>query len=79
QKHIPEMCQRFWISGVFTVPLLYIAIGHMVGLPLPDFLNPMTHPTTFAMVQLILTLPVLYVGSEFFTVGFRALIKEHSN
>ncbi|MET1238830.1 copper ion binding protein, partial [Enterococcus faecalis] len=72
QKHIAEMWQRFWISAVFTVPLLYIAMGHMVGLPLPDFLNPMTHATTFAMVQLILTLPVLYVGREFFTVGFKA-------
>lgn len=79
QKHIAEMWQRFWISAVFTVPLLYIAMGHMVGLPLPDFLNPMTHATTFAMVQLILTLPVLYVGREFFTVGFKALFKGHPN
>ena len=79
QKHIAEMWQRFWISSVFTVPLLYIAMGHMVGLPLPDFLNPMTHATTFAMVQLILTLPVLYVGREFFTVGFKALFKGHPN
>ena len=31
------MWQRFWISAVFTVPLLYIAMGHMVGLPLPAF------------------------------------------
>lgn len=79
QKHIAEMWQRFWISAVFTVPLLYIAMGHMVGLPLPNFLNPMTHATTFAMVQLILTLPVLYVGKEFFTVGFKALFKGHPN
>ena len=79
QKHIAEMWQRFWISAVFTVPLLYIAMGHMVGLPLPDFFNPMTHATTFAMVQLILTLPVLYVGREFFTVGFKALFKGHPN
>ena len=79
QKHIAEMWQRFWISAVFTVPLLYIAMGHMVGLPLPDLLNPMTHATTFAMVQLILTLPVLYVGREFFTVGFKALFKGHPN
>ena len=79
QKHIAEMWQRFWISAVFTVPLLYIAMGHMVGLPLPAFLNPMTHATTFAMVQLILTLPVLYVGREFFTVGFKALFKGHPN
>ena len=39
----------------------------------------MTHAMTFAMVQLILTLPVLYVGREFFTVGFKALFKGHPN
>ena len=65
------------LSGVYST-LLYIAMGHMVGLPLPDF-ESMTHATTFAMVQLILTLPVLYVGREFFTVGFKALFKGHPN
>lgn len=79
QKHIKEMWQRFWLSAVFTVPLLYVAMGHMVGLPLPTFLDPMMHPETFAMVQLILTIPVLYLGRSFFTVGFKALFKGHPN
>ncbi|EOI06836.1 heavy metal translocating P-type ATPase [Enterococcus moraviensis ATCC BAA-383] len=79
QKHIKEMWQRFWMSAVFTVPLLYVAMGHMVGLPLPTFLDPMMHPETFAMVQLILTIPVLYLGRSFFTVGFKALFKGHPN
>nr|WP_242586766.1 heavy metal translocating P-type ATPase [Enterococcus sp. DIV0869a] len=79
QKHISEMWQRFWLSAVFTVPLLYVAMGHMIGLPLPAFLDPMMHPETFAMVQLILTIPVLYLGRSFFTVGFKALFKGHPN
>ncbi|WP_206913021.1 copper-translocating P-type ATPase [Enterococcus sp. DIV0840] len=79
QKHIKDMWQRFWLSAVFTVPLLYIAMGHMVGLPLPTFLDPMMHAETFAMVQLVLTIPVLYLGRSFFTVGFKALFKGHPN
>ncbi|WP_430597736.1 heavy metal translocating P-type ATPase [Enterococcus sp. AZ177] len=79
QKHIKDMWQRFWLSAVFTVPLLYVAMGHMIGLPLPAFLDPMMHPATFAMVQLILTIPVLYLGRSFFTVGFKALVKGHPN
>jgi Cu+-exporting ATPase len=79
QQHIADMWRRFWISAVFTVPLLYIAMGHMVGLPLPNFLDPMHHGSAFALAQLVLTLPVLYVGREFFTVGFKALFKGHPN
>lgn len=79
QKHIKQMWQRFWMSAVFTVPLLYVAMGHMVGLPLPAIIDPMMHPETFAMVQLILTIPVLYLGRSFFTVGFKALFKGHPN
>lgn len=79
QKHIKEMWQRFWLSAVFTVPLLYVAMGHMVGLPLPTFLDPMIHAETFSIVQLILTIPVLYLGRSFFTVGFKALFKGHPN
>ncbi|MTD41926.1 heavy metal translocating P-type ATPase [Erwinia sp. CPCC 100877] len=79
QKHIEEMWQRFWLSAIFTVPLLYIAMGHMIGLPLPNFLDPMNHAQTFAAAQLILTVPVLYFGRSFFRVGFKTLFKGHPN
>lgn len=79
QQHLKDMWRRFWLSAVFTVPLLYIAMGHMIGLPLPSFLDPMLHPETFSMVQLILTIPVVYLGRSFFTVGFKALFKGHPN
>lgn len=79
EKQIKNMWQRFWISAVFTVPLLYIAMGHMIGLPLPGFLDPMSSPVAFSTTQLILLLPVLYLGTPFFTVGFRTLFKGHPN
>lgn len=79
QAHIKEMWTRFFWSAIFTVPLLYIAMGEMIGLPIPGFLHPMEQSTAFATTQLILTLPVMYFGRSFFTNGFRNLFKGHPN
>jgi len=70
---------RFIISLIFTVPLLYISMGHMIGLPHPGFLDPMMHPLTFAMVQLLLTLPVVAVGYRYYIVGLKTLFKGSPN
>ncbi|WP_407371197.1 heavy metal translocating P-type ATPase [Carnobacterium sp.] len=78
-QHINEMWQRFWISAVFTVPLLYISMGHMLGMPLPEVIDPMMNARIFSFTQLILTLPVVILGREFFKVGFKALFKRHPN
>lgn len=79
KEHIKTMWNRFWMSTVFAVPLLYIAMGHMVGLPLPEIIDPTSNPIFFATIQLILVLPVIYFGREFFNVGFRSLFKGHPN
>ncbi|MDQ0415088.1 heavy metal translocating P-type ATPase [Mesobacillus stamsii] len=79
ELHIKEMWRRFWISGVFTIPLLLVSMGHMLGMPLPEIIDPMHNPAAFAITQLILTIPVLYLGKPFFTVGFKTLIKRHPN
>ena len=79
EKHIKEMWRRFWQSAVLTVPLLYIAMGEMVGLPLPEFIQPMIYPERFAVLQLVLALPVIIIGRAFFMVGFKALFKGHPN
>jgi Cu+-exporting ATPase len=65
----------FYVALFFTVPLVYISMGHMVGLPLPGFLMPGMHPFNFVMAQLILTLPVIIAGYKFYTIGFRNLFK----
>lgn len=59
---------------IFTVPLLYIAMGHMMGLPIP-----IENPITFGLVQLILTLPVLYFGRSFYVIGYKTLWKRNPN
>lgn len=79
EKQIHVMWKRFLYSVVFTVPLLYISMGHMIGLPLPSFIDPMNSPKVFALTQLILTIPVIAIGWPFFTVGFKALVKRHPN
>lgn len=79
EKHIKVMWKRFISSTIFTVPLLYISMGHMVGLPLPTVIDPMHSPVAFALTQLVLTIPVIAIGWPFFTVGFKALVKRHPN
>lgn len=79
QQHQSNLWHRFIWSTVFTLPLLYIAMGPMVpggGLPLPAFLH---QPLVFALVQLFLTLPVMYIGRAFYQKGFKTLFAGHPN
>ncbi len=79
QLHIKEMWRRFWMSAALTVPLLVISMGHMFGMPMPTLLDPEVNPANFALIQLLLTIPVMILGAKFFTVGFRTLFKGHPN
>ncbi|WP_291578576.1 heavy metal translocating P-type ATPase [Clostridium sp. UBA6640] len=79
EKEMKLLWRKFIISTIFAVPLLYVSMGHMVGLPLPDFINPNINPVAFALTQLLLTLPVIIAGNRFYTVGFKALIKRSPN
>ncbi|WP_320170971.1 heavy metal translocating P-type ATPase [Maridesulfovibrio sp.] len=63
----------------FTVPLLIITMGHMVGMPLPAVINPHTSPAGFALIQLALTLPVLWFGRDFYLHGFPNLLRGAPN
>ncbi|NQK68613.1 copper-translocating P-type ATPase [Streptococcus suis] len=79
EQHKNDLWRRFIWSTIFTLPLLYIAMGPMLpggGLPLPAILH---QPLVFALVQLILVLPVLYVGRAFYQKGFRTLLAGHPN
>lgn len=80
-KHKEEknLWNRFWISSVFAIPLLYIAMGHLVGAPLPDFIDPMINPEMFALTQLLLVLPITIVNSKIYRVGFKTLFSGHPN
>lgn len=79
EKQLHSLKVRAWVSGVFAIVLLYIAMGEMIGLPLPQFLQPMEHPIVFSVTQLILVTPILWVGRSYFVNGFKALIRKHPN
>lgn len=79
EKEKKALWLRFIISLIFTVPLLYISMGHMIGLPLPGFLDPMMHPLAFALTQLMLTIPVIAVGHKYYIVGIKTLLKASPN
>lgn len=76
---IKQLWRRFLLGVIFTVPLLYISMGHMIGLPLPNFLHPSMNPVNFSLAQLLLTIPVIISGRKFYKVGFRTLLKGSPN
>ena len=72
------------VAGVFSVVLLYVSMGQMLpfglpSLPLPDLFSMHTHPVNFAILQLLLTIPVLYCGRNFFISGFKSLFHGNPN
>ena len=79
EAHLREMKRNLTISAIFTVPLLFIAMADMVGIPMPAFLSPMQSPVSYALIQLALALPIIWIGRRFFVDGFKALSKGHPN
>lgn len=77
--HDKVMLIRLILSLVFAVPLLTISMGHMIGMPLPDAIEPHHNPMGFAVVQLALTVPVIVIGWKFFWDGFRNLVRLSPN
>ena len=65
--------RQFLRSLVFLVPLFYLSMGTMVGLPVPGWLDGMHNPLAFAFTQFLLTLPILYLNRNYFFTGFKTL------
>ena len=78
-QELQKKKQQLLILLVTALPLLYISMGSMIGLPLPSFLDHMVHPLVFVLSQLLLTLPAVWIGRGFYQRGFRNLIKRHPN
>ncbi|NLL35219.1 MAG: cadmium-translocating P-type ATPase [Clostridiales bacterium] len=79
EKESRSLRRRFIISAIFALPLLYIAMGPMIYLPVPGFLSPDNYPLRFALTQLLLTIPIVITGRRFYSVGFRALLQRSPN
>lgn len=79
EREIKSMWRKFIVSAAFSVPLLYIAMGHMIGWPLPKVLHPMERPLFFALVQIALVIPSIIAGRRFYVVGAKALLHRAPN
>jgi len=74
-----EMKIRLILSIVFWIPLMYISMGDMMGLPMPEFLNGMVYAIPFAFTQFLLLIPIIYVNRKYFMVGFKSVWRKAPN
>ncbi|NLN83990.1 MAG: heavy metal translocating P-type ATPase [Firmicutes bacterium] len=78
-KEAEEKKKQFLFSFIFFLPLFYISMGPMVGLPIPSLLIGAENSLAFALTQFLLTLPVIYFNRNYFQMGFKTLAKGSPN
>lgn len=80
-KKLLKVRRRLIIAVIFALPLLYLSMGHMLPftLPVPDVISMYHNPLNFALIQLILTIPILSAGRNFYIIGFKTLIRGNPN
>jgi Cu+-exporting ATPase len=83
EREIRTLKRRFAVAAIFGAPLLYLAMVSMVWwlwwLPFPAILSPMNYPLNYIIAQIVLTTPILIVGRNFYSVGFKALLQGSPN
>lgn len=79
EKEAASLRTKLIVSAAFSIPLFYIAMGHMLGLPVPGIIDPHMHPLNYALIQLALVIPVIITGRRFYTVGFGRLARREPN
>ena len=76
EDKIKSLKNKLILAVVFAIPLIYISMGHMMGIHLPDIINPKKNAAIYSIVQLLLTIPVVYAGRDFFIHGFKNLARK---
>lgn len=79
QAQLHELAERkkdLIPAFLFALPLLILSMGEMAGMTLPAFISPVHNPSHFAILQLLLCLPVIWSGRRFYTQGFPALLRK---
>ena len=79
QAEYKQMKGRLLLSALFTIPLFYISMGHMMGWPLPSGLLGMENAITFAFTQFLLLIPVVFVNAKYYRMGFKTLFHGSPN
>ena len=79
QTEYKRMKQRLLQSALFTIPLFYISMGHMMSWPLPGFLLGMENAMSFAFTQFLLLIPVVFINFKYYRMGFKTLFHGSPN
>ncbi|MBC8632762.1 copper-translocating P-type ATPase [[Eubacterium] tenue] len=84
EKELKVLKTKLIISIIFAIPLLYIAMGPMMPkpfgpLPILEFINPMTNTLNYALIQLILVIPIVGAGYKFYINGTKAMLTKSPN
>ncbi len=87
ENEMKEMRFRLIVSFAFLIPLMYLAMHHMlkewIGLPVPSWVKAVFHGAengvVFSFAQFLLLLPIIYVNRKYFQVGFKTLAKRSPN
>lgn len=74
-----EMKKRLWVSLIFTLPLFYLSMGHMTGLPIPSIFLGEQNALIYIFSQFLLMLPVVVVNSKYYRTGFKTLFAGSPN
>lgn len=79
EQELKQMRFRLRVSVLFIIPLMYISMGHMVGMPIPHWMDGAQHGIAFAFTQMLLTLPIMYVNRKYYEVGAKTLWRRSPN
>ncbi len=76
---VRKMRRKLILSACFALPLFYLAMGPMIGLPVPSILAPDHYPFRYALVQMVLAMATMVVGWRFYAVGYSSLFRGAPN
>ncbi len=79
KQELSFMKTRLIISFVFMIPLMYISMGHMFSWPFMAWAHDVSNAVSFAFLQFLLTLPIVYVNRKYYQSGFRSLYSRAPN
>lgn len=78
-SRLRDMAVELWPTLILGALLLAVAMGEVIGLELPGFMDPIEAPLVFGLVQLALVLPLIWFGRRFYLVGFPSLFRGAPN
>lgn len=79
EEELKGMKRRLILSFCFLIPLFYLSMGHMMGWPLPHIFHGTENAMIFALTQVLLLLPIMYVNDKYYKVGFKTLFRGAPN